>query len=110
MKKEFRIKKSKEIDAIIHRKQRIGNDFFVVYYKENNLTHFRFAISIGRKYGNAVNRNKIKRQIRSIVRNQSSLPNYDYVIVVKKKADTLTYQTMVETITKQLNKSKGENR
>lgn len=92
MKKQFRIKKSKEIDAIIKNKKSYGNSFFVIYYKENQIEHFRFAMSIGRKYGNSVKRNLIKRQIRAIIRNLRNLANVDYVIVVKPKAGNLSYQ------------------
>ena len=53
MKKVYRIKKNNEIDAIIQNKKSIGDKSFVVYYKENTSAHFRFAISIGRKYGGA---------------------------------------------------------
>ncbi len=91
MKKKFRIKKTKEIDAIIKNKVRSGNKFFVIYYKENNLNHFRLAISIGRKYGIAVLRNKMKRQIRETFRTPN-FKNYDLVVVVKKEAALLTFQ------------------
>lgn len=109
MKKQFIIKKSTEIDAIIHNKQRYGNKFFVVYYKENNLKHFRFAISIGKKYGNAVKRNKIKRQIRSVFRNNSVLPNVDYVVVVKKDAINLNFNQIEQNLINEFNKTKKES-
>lgn len=91
MKKEFRVKKSTEIDAIIHYKQSVGNKFFVVYYKENDKPHFRFSLSIGKKYGNAVKRNKIKRQIRSIISSLQISHPLDFVIVIKKSAQNLLF-------------------
>lgn len=98
MKKQFRIKKSKEIDAIIKNKQSYGNMFFVIYYKENTLEHQRFAISIGRKYGNAVKRNYIKRQIRSVFREYDNLPKKDYIVVVKPKAEGLNYSEIKNSL------------
>lgn len=91
MKKEFRVKKSTEIDAIIHNKQSVGNKFFVVYYKENDKPHFRFSLSIGKKYGNAVRRNKIKRQIRAIISSLQIDHTLDLVIVIKKNAQNLLF-------------------
>lgn len=111
MKKQFRIKKSKEIDAIIQNKQSSGNKFFVIYYKENQTNFFRFAISIGRKYGNAVKRNLIKRQIRSIFRKLKDLDHKDYVVVVKPKAANLNFleiKTHLENLIFNI-KRKGEN-
>lgn len=107
MKKVYRIKKNNEIDAIIQNKKSSGDKFFVIYNKESLNTHFRFAISIGRKYGNAVARNKIKRQIRMIMHHhQSNISVFDYVIVVKKDASTLNYQEIESNILKKLLKLK----
>ncbi|MFC1626099.1 ribonuclease P protein component [Pseudomonadota bacterium] len=33
-------------------------------YRENNLTHARLGLAVSRKYGNAVTRNMLKRQLR----------------------------------------------
>ena len=107
MKKAYRIKKNNEIDAIIQNKKSIGDKSFVVYYKKNTFAHFRFAISIGRKYGGAVQRNKIKRQIRMILHNQAKGINpFDYVIVVKKDASLLSFQEIEANILKHFSKFK----
>ncbi len=107
MKKVYRIKKNNEIDAIIQHKKSVGDKFFVVYYKDTTLPHFRFAISIGKKYGGAVQRNKIKRQIRMILHNQAKgIPPFDYVIVVKKDASNLSYQEIEANILKHYSKFK----
>lgn len=107
MKKQYKIKKSKEIDAVIHNKKRYGSMFFVIYYKENNYDHYRLAISIGKKYGIAVERNKIKRQIRSIIRH-IDLPKLDYVVVVKKDAKKLKFNKMEKILLKQFNVNQKE--
>lgn len=107
MKKAYRIKKNNEIDAIVQNKKSVGDKQFVVYYKENTHAHFRFAISIGRKYGGAVQRNKIKRQIRIILHNQAKgITPFDYVIVVKKDASTLSYTEIEANILKHFSKFK----
>ena len=94
MKKKYRIKKKSEIDVLFKGKIKKGNSYFTIYIKEESQNaNFRFAMSIGRKYGNAVSRNKIKRQIRSIIRlNQETIKKeIDFVIVIKPQANQLNY-------------------
>lgn len=107
MKKVYRVKKNNEIDAIIQHRKSNGDKFFVIYNKKNEIQHFRFAISIGRKYGGAVQRNKIKRQIRMIMQqHKNDIPVFDYVIVVKKDANSLDYVSIETSIMKHLLKLK----
>ena len=100
MKKEYRIKKSSEIDAIFKNKQSKGDKYFAVYsLKSSEDTHFRFALSVGKKYGNAVQRNLIKRRIREIVREiKEQLVCMRFVVVIKPQAKDLTYQEIKESI------------
>ena len=107
MKKEYRVKKGKEIEMIIKDKKSVGNKYFVVYKKENHEnTHFRFAVSVPKKYGNAVKRNKIKRQVREIVSKRDIFPQIDIFVVVKANANTLEFKDIkksIETLIKKQN-------
>jgi ribonuclease P protein component len=92
MKKEYRVKKSSEIEMIIKKRQSKGNRYFVLYKNENHeISHFRFAVSVSKKYGNAVERNKIKRRVREIVSNSEIIDHYDIFIVVKNGAKSLSF-------------------
>ncbi len=55
-----------------------------VVYLKNNLSYSRFAITIVRKFGNAVERNRVKRLFREFYRNnkQNIFVGWDIVIVV----------------------------
>ena len=65
MEKAYRIKKNSDFQFIYKKGKSVANKQFVVYTKANkNLEHFRLGISVSKKLGNAVVRNRIKRAIR----------------------------------------------
>lgn len=92
MKKKEIIKKNDEFAKIISEGKKIKNDYYKIFYKYNKNNHF--GISIPTKTGNAVIRNKLKRQIKNIIDNnkKSIQTNYDYVIIIKKSILELNYQ------------------
>ena len=99
MNKDYRLKKKIEIDNVFLKKHSVGNSFFSIFYIKNNLEHFRFSLSIGRKYGNAVSRNLIKRRLRYIVSlNKNVIGSFDFVIVIKKDANKLDYKNIKKDI------------
>lgn len=68
MNKAYHVKKTAEIEKILNQRIFKNNRYFSVYKRENPETiHFRYALSVGKKIGNAVIRNKIKRRIRAIL-------------------------------------------
>lgn len=83
MKKEYRIKKNEEFQSIILKKQIVSNRCFVIYYRKN-VTHLRVGISVSKKLGHAVVRNKIKRQVRMMVHDVfDEKQKMDLIIIVK---------------------------
>ena len=100
MKNELIIKKSLEFDDIIKNGYRKSNLYFVIYYKERKLSFSRYGITLAKKFGNAVKRNKYKRILREIIRNNQKKfeNNYDYIIIMKKSCDQLKYKVIEENL------------
>lgn len=85
MKKKFIVKEHVDFTNIIQKGRYYKSKYFVVYIRKNDLAHYRFGISVGKKVGNAVIRNKVKRQMRMIIDNykKNYQKNMDYIIIIK---------------------------
>ncbi len=84
MKKMYRVKNSREFQSIIHRKKYFANKSFVLYVSLRNQPYSRVGISVGKKLGNAVQRNKIKRQIRMMMQEIHSFEGKFDVICIAR--------------------------
>ena len=67
MKKSYRVKRDKDFNAIFKSGQNVANRKFVVYRLRKDQPHFRVGLSVSKKLGNAVTRNRIKRLIRHVL-------------------------------------------
>ena len=96
MKKLYVVKHAREFDDIIKNGSCIKNKYFVIYQKENQLPYDRFGISVSKKLGNAVFRNKYKRKLRSIIDNYKKIyvKSKDYIIILRKEAIDQSYELL----------------
>ena len=86
MKKRDIVTKNQDFSKIIQNRKYMKNNLFAIYYKENNLENVRFGISVSKKIGNAVVRNKIKRQMKNIIDKNKNLfkKETDYIIIIRR--------------------------
>jgi ribonuclease P protein component len=112
MKKINIIKKDKEISNIIKTGKYKKNNYYVVYKKNNDSNkYYRFCVCVSKKIGNAVVRNKNKRQIKDII-DKSKIKfsrTSDYVIIIKKEINSLNYEEKKNNLIDLLLKLEGEN-
>lgn len=96
MKKKYIVKESKDFEDIIKNGKCKKNKSFVIHYKKNDLPYDRYGISVSKKLGNAVFRNKYKRKIRNIIDNYKKIyiNNEDYIIILRKAAIEKTHQDL----------------
>ena len=86
-----RIKASDDFALAIKKGKAQRNQSFVIHYRPNEFNYVRVGISVSSKLGNAVVRNQIKRQIRSMC---DALINYNsqsFDVVIIAKANFLNY-------------------
>jgi len=101
MQKCYRIKKSQEIEQVMKKGRSKANPYFIVYkYAKNDNDNFRIAISVGKKIGKAVERNKVKRYIRNVTteHKHEMNPNHDYFVIARKGVKDLDYVTFKQNL------------
>ncbi|MEK6190560.1 MULTISPECIES: ribonuclease P protein component [Paenisporosarcina] len=94
MNKRQRVKKNGEFQKIFKRGKSFANRQFVVYLlPKEGQQEFRIGLSVSKKVGNAVVRNRIKRYIRqSFLELKDEInQNMDYVIIARNQAASLDF-------------------
>lgn len=101
MKKAYRIKKEYEFQKVFQKGHSYANKRFVVYTIERPTNaHFRIGISVGKKIGNAVERNRIKRKIRAAIYEiQSQIKSQrDFIVIARPSAKELSMDEMQKNL------------
>lgn len=102
LKKAYRIKKNEEFQTIFKTGKSFANRELVIYYKRNDYQeHFRIGISVGKKIGNAVTRNRIKRYIRESFNQLKDeiKPNVDIVIIARNRTVDMSFHHIKKSLT-----------
>lgn len=94
MKKENIIKHSRDFDRIIHHNKSYKYKDYIIYIEKNNDNNYHFGLSVGKKIGNAVTRNKIKRQLKSIIDKKDYKNGFNCIIIVGRGVLNRTYLEM----------------
>ena len=96
MKKIEIVKKEQDFNNIILNGRKFGNKHYYFFYVENNLQRPRFGVTVGKKLGNAVIRNKYKRKVRALIDKNKNMfqKGFDYIIMVRKACIGLDYKEL----------------
>ncbi len=82
----MRLRRSSEFQSVFQARQSVADGTLIVYARKNSLDTSRLGLSVSRKIGNAVVRNRWKRLIRESFRqSRSQLPvGFDYVVIPRR--------------------------
>ncbi|SMO93877.1 ribonuclease P protein component [Melghirimyces algeriensis] len=101
MQKEYRLRRRGDFRRAFRTGTSVANRQFVVYRSERRTGGpVRIGISVSRKVGNAVTRNRIKRLVKEITRSwMDSLPERtDIIVIARKPAADMDYHRMKSSL------------
>lgn len=101
MKKKNRLKKNEDFQTVFRRGKSMANRQFVLYtLKQPQLDEFRVGLSVSKKIGNAVTRNRIKRLIRQVILEEKDKlkSKNDYVIIARKPVSEMSYAEIKKSL------------
>ncbi|MCR4581476.1 MAG: ribonuclease P protein component [Bacilli bacterium] len=100
MKKYEIVKEHKDFDNIINTGKYKRGSHYIIYNKDNESNISRFGIAVSKKFGHAVDRNRIKRVTRMILETNKNMfkKDFDYIIIVKRSAIDIEYKALEKDI------------
>ena len=84
----------------LYRSNGQANSCLVLYARKNRTGTNRVGITVSKKLGKAVVRNRVRRRLREVYRlnEEQFLPGYDIVIVARSRAVDVSFQKLTESL------------
>ena len=106
------LSKNEEFKSLL-KKNKVSNKYVTIFFgklKNKNNKKLNISFSVKKKIGNAVNRNKIKRRLRSIVNDAvkkiSVKMDYSYLVIPKQNIINSEFRNIKETLFQEFKKIK----
>ncbi len=101
MRKAYRVKKELDFQRVYQTKNSYANRKFIVYVlAKPEQKHFRVGISVGKKVGNAVHRNAVKRKIRASIQVMQAeiVAQQDFIVIARPGVSDLSSQEVYSNL------------
>jgi len=94
MQSRFRLCGDKRFSQIHQEGRSVANNLLVVRVLPNELGRNRIGFMVGKRLGNAVTRNKVKRRLREVVRLTDLRTGWDAVFIARRGAEKANYREL----------------
>ena len=98
MKKINILKESRDFDRIIKNNKPYKYKDYIIYIEKETKSNYKFGLSVGKKIGNAVRRNKVKRQLKAIISEKDYQNNFNCIIIVGRGINERNFIEMKENL------------
>ena len=94
--RRYRIERGSDFRVLYNEGRRINCQWFVLFARENDLGYHRLGITVSRKVGGAVTRNRVKRLLRERFRRSfADIPHhFDFVVNAKRSSAQAKYSEL----------------
>ncbi|AMA71455.1 MULTISPECIES: ribonuclease P protein component [Aneurinibacillus] len=101
MYRKNRLRKNEEFQIVFKQGTSVANRQFVIYYLEKEgQDAFRVGVSVSKKMGKAVTRNRLRRIIKEAIRLRADeiKPNVDFIVICRLPAVELGFHQFKESL------------
>ncbi|MEW5803818.1 MAG: ribonuclease P protein component [bacterium] len=100
LKKDNLLKKRRDFKQAFCLGKKIEDKYFQIIFADNEIKSTRMSVILGRKFGKATVRNKIRRRIKEIYRlNQEKFPSHtDYLIKPKGSVKDISFCELQDSL------------
>ena len=98
MQRHHRLGATARISEIHRRGRSVANGLLVMRVLPNGLDRSRFCFVAGKRIGNAVVRNRVKRRLRELMRNSAAAPGWDTVLIARKGAGDADFKQLERAV------------
>jgi ribonuclease P protein component len=111
--KQNRLAKREDFNKVYRSGKSIANQQFVLYYLlkptviSSSTECFRLGVSVSKKIGNAVVRNRIKRIVKEVIRLETAriVHHVDFILIARKPVTVMDYHEIEKSIQHVLKKA-----
>lgn len=101
-----KLKRSWQFEKVYKNGSKYISEPFIIYVLPNNNKNVRIGLTVTKKVGKSVQRNRIKRVLREVFKSINGIfPGNDIVVVARKSSVDIKYSEAKETLNYLLNRA-----